>query len=458
MEFHDARLKSIGPAADAADAAERPCRAALADDGLFVLPEGRSEIYLYYSDIDRVIDDDYRIRVEAYDGRSYVLSHLGSFYGQFLSDLRRKRRDQLIPNLLMLDEGFQKDFACAYRLEDAEGVRSEDRTSRIALYQNSLVVYPDLADPFNFAYADLEGHAFDEPTYSLTLRFDLGERLVLSMMGKRFREFEQDLVRLVDAMYERSAALLAAALPGAQEGTLLSLARVLRRGKATSRAAIEAVSPGLWDRLLDVAFVDEKGKKSPLRRSSFDWLAARTTPDLTYLGVRESSGAARAEAGSGAAEDDADGVVVYGGSGTVTDGAPSTVTDGASDSPAPRALYWFLVALPEHNAIAAEVTNEKGHATYFYRIAGNGRPTSEEIHRRVRQLSRAMQALNFRREVIYAKERDLASGRMFRYRVALRKLSYLRDVRQLFVGRATHQSEAAWEKRAASLLEESARG
>ncbi|MEW6031649.1 MAG: hypothetical protein AB1645_02015 [Bacillota bacterium] len=424
MEFHAARWETPGIGQEAQGV---PCRVALAEDGLVVLPEGREEVYLYYSDIDRLEEGDYRVGLRTWDGREFALRHLGSYYGQFVRDLQDRRKAQLVRNLLMADEGFRKDFSCAYRLEDAGRVASEDDAARVALYRNTLVVFPEQADPFNFAYCDLEGTAaFDEAAYTLTLRFDLGEKLTLTRMGTRFRELQDELTRAVDEMYERSARLLASTLPDTSEGTLFRLARALRMGKATSRARLEAVAPNLWAHLLEVIFVDETGQPSPVRRRAFEWLASRTRPELTYLGLREVDAAEGSADGGGGEEGD----------------------EGARHRP----LYWFLVALPEHNALASEVTNESGHATYFFRIVDEGRPTPDQVERRVRELSRALQALNFRREVILASDEEMASERFLRYRVALRKLPYLREVRRLFAGRAIHRTEAGWEKRAEELL------
>jgi hypothetical protein len=67
-------------------------------------------------------------------------------------------------------------------------------------------------------------------------------------------------------------------------------------------------------------------------------------------------------------------------------------------------------------------------------------------------VSRAMVALNFYREPLYAPEKEIATGRFGEYKLAVRKLPYLRAARERFVGRAVHTTPEAWTKQIAGLL------
>jgi hypothetical protein len=65
------------------------------------------------------------------------------------------------------------------------------------------------------------------------------------------------------------------------------------------------------------------------------------------------------------------------------------------------------------------------------------------VGRGIARLNRALLQLNFRREPIYLSDEQIETGAFARYRVALRKLDYLRWARQAFLGRAVHN--ASWE-------------
>lgn len=131
-----------------------------------------------------------------YDGQRHVIYFLGSIYGQFQVDLRDRRQAQLIPNLLMLGTGTGKEFSGAYEYVDSDGQRSSDRAARIVLYDTSLVVLPEPADPFIVAYNFIEQLAFDPASYSLNISLDLGERLQLTAeitsTGRASREVGND--------------------------------------------------------------------------------------------------------------------------------------------------------------------------------------------------------------------------------------------------------------------------
>lgn len=462
MDFHPGRCKTLD--AHGQVTADGPCRAALADDGLVVEAEGLGDpTYLYYSDIDRLAAQDYELRLTMANGEVRVLYFLGSYFGQLARDLSARRREQLLKNLLLAGDGASaQDFGGTYSLDAGPA-----GAARLLLYPDSLVVFPEEADPFAFNYADLTGLDFDPSAYALTLSFDLGERLALTRLGNRFREFQQAITRQRDALFQRSAAFLGAALPpGTAEGTLIRLARVMPLGRAASRAEIEAVGPGLWDRLVTAAVPgggdgsepdhggdpdhgdgldDGGGPAADAVRQALQWLAARSA--FTYLGIREPGRRAAAQADG--EPDAADGR---------SESEPESDGEAGSDTGGETAavpLFWFVAAFPERNVLASEVLGESGHATYFFRLGDQASAGPAEAHgvdRAARRLARALRALNFRREVIMASDADLAGDRMLRYRVALRKLPYLSDVRRAFLGRAIHRTGGGWEKQAQRLL------
>lgn len=166
------------------------------------------------------------------------------------------------------------------------------------------------------------------------------------------------------------------------------LAVLLRQGKAIRQERVLGLAPSFWPTF------------APERQASFDYLRTRT--DQIYVGFRESFAGA-------------------------------------------DPVYWYVAVFPEAGAMAVEVPSEEGNATYVYRLDG-------PVERSVALLSRAMVALNFRREVISCAEAELApDGRLARYGVAVRKLPYVRRLRELFLGKAAHV--ATWQQRVDELIQ-----
>ncbi|MFZ5826142.1 MAG: hypothetical protein ACOY94_17740 [Bacillota bacterium] len=404
MEYHKGKCRH--EAAPGILAADGPCRVALDDEHLVIAREGEEPLSLYYSDIDRLTAEAHEVRLTLFGGSVYTIYFLGTYYGQFVADLRRKRSAQLVRNLLMLDAEPQKEFKGAYSFQAPDGRAHADRTCTITLYRSTLVVEPENHDPWNLAYNDITAMRFDPGPYHLDLRLDLGERVTFSMLGSRFSELEQEIRRLTAALRERTARLLGERLTSATGKSLAAVAGVLLQGQAVPRPAVEAAAPGLWPDLEALLFTGENGEVDAERQAGFGHLSHLARPEQVYVGLREPF---------------------------------------ASTEENPRPLFWFIIAYPQHRAMAVEVTNESGYATYLYRIQG-------PVEQAVRELNRAMIALNFRRDVISASEKEIHSERMARYRVALRKLDRVHRLRSLFLGRVAHTTEAAWRRGVDSLL------
>jgi len=416
MEYHNAKYKSLDK--DGKIINEDDCKVALAEEGLFVIPNKGKEFYLYYSDIERLKGIDNQIEALVYDGFRYVFYYFGSYYEQFLHNLVSKRNYQMQKNLLMLDKDYQKEFEASFEFTDSERRIIKDGKAKIILYRNSLVVTPQEEDFFNINYCDIEKIDFEPGKFSLNILLDLGEKLTLTMMGGRFEELKSDIERLIEEMYQRTAEMLKEYFPkGVSEWTILQLSRVLKQGKATKKSEIEEISPDLWGVLPRIIFKrpDEESSQEPdeERKAAFDYLLSLAGPENTYIGIRESFTSSEEEL---------------------------------------KPIFWFLVAFPKENAIASEVTNEEGHATYFFRIKEDGKPSPDDVKRKVKEINRSMQALNFRRDVIRASDDEIKSDKFSRYRVALRKLPYLNRIRQDFIDRAIHTSEESWRKEVQKIL------
>jgi len=416
MEYHNAKYKSLDK--DGKIINEDDCKVALAEEGLFVIPNKGKEFYLYYSDIERLKGIDNQIEALVYDGFRYVFYYFGSYYEQFLHNLVSKRNYQMQKNLLMLDKDYQKEFEASFEFTDSERRTIKDGKAKIILYRNSLVVTPQEEDFFNINYCDIEKIDFEPGKFSLNILLDLGEKLTLTMMGGRFEELKSDIERLIEEMYQRTAEMLKEYFPkGVSEWTILQLSRVLKQGKATKKSEIEEISPDLWGVLQRIIFKrpDEESSQEPdeERKAAFDYLLSLAGPENTYIGIRESFTSSEEEL---------------------------------------KPIFWFLVAFPKENAIASEVTNEEGHATYFFRIKEDGKPSPDDVKRKVKEINRSMQALNFRRDVIRASDDEIKSDKFSRYRVALRKLPYLNRIRQDFIDRAIHTSEESWRKEVQKIL------
>ncbi len=105
----------------------------------------------------------------------------------------------------------------------------------------------------------------------------------------------------------------------------------------------------------------------------------------------------------------------------------------------------FLGQLAEKTTTVTikEFTPEGGFATYVYRCL-DASSNDVAYAETARAISRTMVALNFFREPLYAPQIEIDTGKFADYKLAVRKLPYLRIARQLFMGRAIHTSVEGW--------------
>ena len=391
--------------------ADGPHRATVevGDEALSIVPEGGAPVHLRLVDVDDLFDDDYTLRLTDHTGRRYDLSMLGRAYGQIAADLRSRRDAQLGRDLFLTGVSLQDTFPA--KVLDPAGLAAPV-PAEVRLFQDLLVVVPERGTMWGLPYSFVEGVDWDPDLYQVRVRADDGTVHAFGQLGRRTEEFHDELRRLLDALARRTAGTLSRLLPGVEPALVSRLAGEMRDGRAVQQRVVDAIDPSLWPRLEDVVVGTEE------LRAAYELLKARSPAGWAALGVKAVSG----------------------------------VESGATE------ILWYLCPLARDgrpvNALAQEVTSEEGRATYVFRLQpparwreaeqAGGEALVEAAAAGMARLNRALLTLNFRREPILASDEDIAAGRFARYRVAVRKLPYLRETREAFLGRAIH--DETWER------------
>jgi hypothetical protein len=117
---------------------------------------------------------------------------------------------------------------------------------------------------------------------------------------------------------------------------------------------------------------------------------------------------------------------------------PAEGDAAAPDTDREPFFFWFFFPLTGRDLVAWESTTGGGRATYFFRA----QPPVESA---IRQLTRGLALVNFRREPVYLPDSSLEQQPKFRrYLIGARKLPDLRALRSAYAGRAIHSSPEAW--------------
>jgi hypothetical protein len=230
-------------------------------------------------------------------------------------------------------------------------------------------------------------------------------------------------------MEEETSSLLVELFPALEFSEVVPLGTLLARGRAASKSQLDQTVPWLWER------VEEMVQAKAAYPEAFTQLKGRAGGSL-WFGVRRLSEPEMSSEKLSQTEKD-----------LPSQEAGSPTPEAADEPDPPRDfLLWFLAGLKAGGGrfLAVEVdAGRKGYATYVYRCL-EAESDAAAYAATASTISRAMVALNFYREPVYAPQRDIDSGRFAEYKLAVRKLKYLANARALFVGRVIHSSPENW--------------
>jgi hypothetical protein len=439
---------------DGASAQAGACKVSFDAETLTLVPGARAPLAFDLGDIDVFAPADYELTLTLYTGKKILLQQFGKTFQNLRHDLLEAYRQRLIQCLLLEDLEEITRFDGFARLESPE--RGFSSPAEFRLYKSNLAVLPTEATGFQWRLADIGTVNFDEASYAVTLE-SAGERLTVTKLAKRTREFAERLQDAMAQLTEKSASTLHDLFPFLNPDQFQQAAQLLKEGHAAPLAKLKAIH-ARTEQALAENVVDAQLKPY------FAALLAHTPPGWLYAGFKllrkeEDQEAADEEAGEQpeASAVEAAEEAVPGG----TEPAAEAPTEQPSEEAEPI-LYWFffpLAAKPgaklPSNLVAWEATSKSGRATYFFRLVPREQAALLQdaakapalVDAAIRQLNRAIVLLNFRREPIYLPDDSLEiQPRFRRYAIACRKLAELRRLRASFLGRAIHTNPQAWQK------------
>jgi hypothetical protein len=348
------------------------CTVAFDTESCTVTPSAGAPIAFDLGDIDRVTPGEWEMSLALYTGNSIVLKQFGTVFSRMQEELLAAWRDRTVQCLLLEDLAEVERYDAA-----ANGTRAQ-----IRLYGSNLAALPVAADPTQVRLADIDSVAFDESTYTVVLEAATGQ-LAISKLAKKTEDFREKLAEVLDALRNRTAAVLHDRFPFLSPDQLRDLVMTMPEGRSASRESLAAIHPRLPDALVKVAVDDDLAPYfEELRKfATGSWHAGfKFTRDEDEL------------------------------------------------------FFWFFMPIKGKDIVAWEATTGTGRATYFFR----GSTTVE-------QLTRGLALVNFRREPVYLPDESLEQQPKFhRYAIGARKLEDLRRLRAAYLGRAIHSSTEEW--------------
>lgn len=440
-----------------------PCRVTFEAESLTLTPAAAAPLAFDLGDIDVFAPAEYELALTLYTGKKILLNQFGKTFQNLSHDLLEAYRQRLVQCLLLEDLEEIARFDGFARLDStASPARSFSSPAEFRLYKSNLAVLPTGAAGLQWRLADIDAVKFDEASYQVTLE-SAGERLAVTKLAKRTREFRERLEAAIAQLTEKAAAIVRNLFPFLTPDQLQQVAQLMKEGHAAPLGKLKAIHPKA-EQALAANVVDAKLKPY------FEALMSHTPPGWLYAGfklIRKEEEAEGEENREQPAESEA-GPATGSANGEAAEESGEQSAEAVEEKSEEPVLHWFFFPLSAQpgaqvpsNLVAWEATSQSGRATYFFRLVPPQEAGQLQNHAKgvavidaaIQQLNRALVLLNFRREPIYLPDNSLEiQPRFHRYAIACRKIPELRRLRASFLGRALHTSLPAWQKQLEGFL------
>ncbi len=237
-----ARYRLISPGGQAQEDGEAEVEVR---DGMLVLaPSGESVLPIPFGHIVSVTEPEpFTVRLTLAGGEVIELGRLGVMRTQLLAELRDGQGDAAAAAAATVGEA-EAFAACT------AGGAAEVRVYDDAL----LVIGAGGSERVGFSFAG----AVRVQDYTVTVEVTGREPVILTRLGRRTGELADLLSTRIREASVRTAAFLAALLPGLDPMAVRAAAGLLRDGVAVPAAALDGVHPGLAGTLIQLATLPER--------------------------------------------------------------------------------------------------------------------------------------------------------------------------------------------------------
>ena len=437
------------------------CQVTFEAETLTLTPQGGAPLALDLGDIDLFAPSEYELTLTLYTGKTILFNQFGRTFQNLTHDLLEAYRARLVQCLLLEDLEEIARFDGVAQLQSPE--RAVASPAEFRLYKSNLAVLPTAATGFQWRLADIRSIHLDEASYAVVLEAP-GERLIVTKLAKRTREFVERLQEATLQLTEKAAETVHNLFPFLTPDPFQRVAGLMKEGHAAPLAELNAIHPRIGQALVEHV-VDAKLKPY------FDALMGHVPAGHLYTGfklIRKEEGESGSQKEAAAAEPEPQAAESAARPEEPARGEPGEEATGVENKEEQSILHWFFFPLAgtpgaaqPGNLVAWEATSTSGRATYFFRLLPPEQASAladpakapAAVEAAIQKLNRALVLLNFRREPIYLSDDKLEmQARYRRYAIACRKIPELRLLRASFLGRAIHTSPTAWQKQVEGFL------
>ncbi|MDG6996119.1 MAG: hypothetical protein JRN52_09350 [Nitrososphaerota archaeon] len=368
---------------------ESECRITLMSDSVLIDSDGGAHYEFHYRELNKIeeLPSEYLVTLSLADGISFQVDYLGAKYADFLNHLYQLRNDQLEQDLL-IQEG-KASFITKGKIAFSDV--SEPSQGEARIYKTRLAFFPKVGEPVCLRFSDISSFKFEDYVAEFLTSAGPPEKISISDLGNYFETFQRSFTAANRLLLQEINDILKRVYPAISSSNLLRLSRKMMDGIPVP--------------LIDIAELEPLFLKSiELQISSESEDLGKSHQYLYTIGDKRGSFI----------------------------GAKRFVSD----------FLYILIPMKARNAVALE-TNEKGHATYFFKT---------DSENSIQEIASALREINFRREPVYLTDEDLLKPQYSKYLFSIQRIKSLKALRDLFIGRAIHGEFEAWKSQVEGLL------
>ena len=337
-----------------------------------------------FAEINTLSFADYTVTVKT-DSGDYAFYRMGSWAQPFYDALCEAYNKAVLRSLFIKGSPIltaRGDFRYSEK-----GV-NDGGAAPVHVYENNVTVLPPNLSarriPLCFV-TDME-----KGGYELTLKLDPGENYTFAKLGYDTAYFADAAEKQIRALRQKSLAVIKELDPALAAAQASQLARIMPEGAAAAFGQLAQIAPSF------VASLEEKLANTRANEyyAVFKNLCA---PAQIYIGFRK------------------------------------------NEEPTPDPyLLWMIAPSPDGQYASVEFS-EANSATFVYKTSG-------DFEGFARQLNRALEAIDFKREVIRMTDEELRKPENADYYMAAKRTTSLQFIRSCFTGRVIHSNLESWKR------------
>ncbi len=380
-------------------------------DGV-VIAAAMDLLFIPYGEVPAFSLEDSRVIIQMAGG-AVTASRMGQEAEWLYQKLYGAYNDAVLAALLVDGEsGFEADGT--YRVEESESVWQGQAVIR--LFEDCLCILPPGEQARRIPLCFLSGVKVDG--FSLVLTLATGERYTLSDLGRELDNLQRLLTDRLRALREKTMNWHRELAPNLGSMQMALAAKLMPMGRAADTQALRTSAPAL------AQAVEEAIRESRIAQT-YPWLQNLCGGNGLLTGIlppppaEEPDPAEAAPDLSGASEE-----------------------EPLEEQPEePKPVLWIIASDAEQKLAAVELDlgDDEAAATYLYRVEGNWEQFSLQI-------DRALEATQFRRELILLPEDKLNTPEHLADAMLVARTPALGILRSHFAGRAIHSSLDRWKR------------